>query len=358
MKLRHALAIGTSLMIGLAACSSGQDAAAPAAPSVELAAAEAAYLDGLYQEAQAAGESEVVVYTPFPPALQSVFDAFTDDYPGITVTPVAIAGPPMQARLRAEADSGSPQADLVFMGQSDTVPLRDSDLFEPFAPELAAELPSEYRGPDDLWQMPISHTTVIPYNNRTVDEADLPQTWADLTDPRWSGLLGSGDLAAGTSGTVSALAILYIKGVVDDAWLERAAQLQPTIYPSSGALIQGVATGQSAIALPQGNPSSYTAVLQGAPIGRALLAEGMPSFGLGLAVTRGAPNPTAARLLDAYFFSAKAQAVAATTGLTPTMPGAPVPPGLEDAELLVLSAEETQQQFIPAIEHVASTISG
>jgi iron(III) transport system substrate-binding protein len=354
MKRRQFLALGTALIFTTAGCGS---AAQPSASTEKLGASEARYLDGLYQKTKKAGDHKVVVYVAFPPAVQPVFDAFAHDYPGITVTPVAISGPPMEARLKAEASSGKVQADLVFLGTSDTIPLRRSGLFEPFAPDIAADLPSDYRGPDDLWQTPIGQATVIPYNTGAVSKNEVPQRWSDLVDHKWTGKLGSGDLAAGTSGTVSALAILYIKGVVDDAWLRKAAQLKPTIYPSTGALIQGIATGQSMIGLPQGNPSAYVAAQKGAPVGRAVLEEGMPSFGLGIAVAKDAPHAAAARLLEAYFFSAKAQEIAASTGLSPTMPGAPVPPGLKGARLLMLTNAEAQNKFVPAIKHVASLFS-
>lgn len=351
MKRRQFLALGTALTLASAGCGSGTK---PSASTKELGTSEAKYLDGLYQKVKKAGDSKVVVYVAFPQAVQPVFDAFSRDYPGITVAPFAIAGPPMEARLKAEAGSGKVQADLVFLGTSDTIPLRPSGLFEPFAPDIAADLPQVYRGPDDLWQTPITQATVIPYNTGSVSKSDVPRSWSDLVDQQWKGKLGSGDLAAGTSGTVSALAILYIKGVIDDAWLRKAAQLRPTIYPSTGALIQGIATGQSTVGLPQGNPSAYVAAQKGAPVGRAVLAEGMPSFGLGIAVTKDAPHAAAAQLLDAYFFSAKAQELAASTGLSPTMPGAPVPPGLKGARLLTLTNKETQDRFVSAIKHVAS----
>lgn len=290
--------------------------------------------------------------------MQPIFDAFAKEYPGITVTPVAIAGPSMQARLHAEAQSGKVQADLVFLGASDTVPLRNSHLFEPFAPDIAANLPAEYRGPDNLWQTPITQATVVSYNTSAVASDAVPHTWADMVADRWRGKIGTGDLTAGTNGTVSTLAIAYLKGVIDDAWMRKAAKLRPTTYPSTGGVIQGVATGQSAISLPHGNPSAYTAAQQGAPVGRAILTEGMPSFGLSVAVAKNAPHPAAARLLEAYFFSAKAQEITASAGLSPTMPGAPVPPGLEKAKLLELTNDETQNKFLPAIRHVASIFKG
>jgi iron(III) transport system substrate-binding protein len=350
MKLRTWLTLGTALL-ALTACSSSPT---PAGSTKPLSADESTYLSGLYKQAKAAGNTKVVVYVAYPPAVQPIFDAFAKDYPGITVTPVAIAGPTMQARLQAEAQSGKVQADLVFMGVSDTVPLRNSHLFEPFAPDIAAHLPAEYRGPDNLWQTPMTQATVVSYNTTTVASDAVPHTWADVVASRWRGKIGTGDLTAGTSGTVSALAIAYLKGVIDDAWMRKAAALRPTIYPSTGGVIQGIATGQSDISLPHGNPSAYVAAQQGAPIGRAILAGGMPSFGLPVAITKSAPHAGAARLLDAYLFSAKAQEITASAGLSPTMPGAPVAPGLEKAKLLVLTNEETQSKFLPAIRHVAS----
>jgi iron(III) transport system substrate-binding protein len=355
MKLRTWLTLGTALLFTLTACGSSPT---PAGSTKPLSAAESSSLGGLYKQAKAAGNSKVIVYVAYPPAVQPIFDAFAKDYPGITVTPVAIAGPAMQARLQAEAQSGKVQADLAFLGASDTVALRKSHLFEPFAPDTRASLPAEYRGPDNLWQTPITQATVVAYNTSAVAKSAVPRTWADVVASRWKGKIGSGDLTAGTSGTVSALAILYLKGVIDDAWIRKAAELRPTIYPSTGGVIQGVATGQSAITLPQGNPSAYVAAQQGAPVGRAILTEGMPSFGLSVAVTKNAPHPAAARLLEAYFFSAKAQEITASAGLSPTMPGAPVPPGLEKAKLLVLTNEETQNKFLPAIRHVASIFKG
>lgn len=354
MRFPKRLLIAVLALASVAACSNG---ASPSAPAARSAAASSPYLSDLYQKAQDAGQTEIVNYNAFPPAIQPVFDAFEEDFPGMTVKSVATAGAPMQARLQAEASSGSPQADLVFMGISDVNALKDKGLFEPFTPENAAMLPAEYRGPGDMWLSPQAQASVVPVNATKVSEADAPKTWQDLTDPRWRGQMGSGDLGASTSGTVTALSILYLKGIIDDNWLRAAAANNPTIYPSTGAVIQGVATGQSSMALPQGNPSAYAAEKQGAPIRRLVMAEGLPTFGLPVAITKDCPHREAAQLLQAYLFTERAQQLIAEAGALPTMPGAPLPAGLEGAKFQVLSADQADNQLQPTLEKVSQAFS-
>jgi ABC-type Fe3+ transport system substrate-binding protein len=350
MKRLKLITVGVLASLTLAACgSSGSNFAEEGSDSGST------YLDGLYDEAKKANDTKLTIYTAFPPVLEPLLKAFEKKFPGIKTSTVAIAGPPMHSRLAAEAKSGV-KADVVFLATTDTIALKDSDLFQPFLPENAKELPAEFRGPNDEYLAALAQMSVLPYNTKSIKKA--PTSWGELSDATFAGKIGAGDLTTITAGTPLTLAVMYIKGVIDDDWLRSVARLKPTQFPSTGAVIQAVSNGQVSLALPQGNPSVVAAESQGAPIKRAILSEGMASFGLPSAITKGAPNDKAAELFQAYMLSPEAQASFAAGGASPTMPGSPDPKGLEGAKLLVLSNDEVLNDLQPTLKKISDAFNG
>lgn len=337
---------------GLAACGGGDAGDAEAA--TPRAGGES--LDQLYERATSRGEDRVNLYNPFPPGYERLVEAFEQRFPDIEVAQTALGGTQLAARLRAEVSSGRQEADVVTSGVIDFLPLADEDVFTPYSPDSASELPAEHRGPDDWVLAPQLQIGITPYNTDAVASDDAPSSWQDLADPRWHGVIGSGDLEQATSGTLLYLSVLYAEGIIDDAWLEAVKANAPTVYPSSGALSQAVATGQSDITLVQSNTSPYLAELDGAPIARPVMDEGNPALQQPVGVVRGAPHPNAAKLLAAWFFTEEAQGIFVEAGAFGAMPGSPKPVGLEDARLIVTSLAELGSQLPPAVEAVQEVL--
>src|SRR5438876_6505394 len=89
-------------------------------------------------------------------------------------------------RLIAEAKS--PQADVFWSGD----PVRpfllvQRGLVEPYVSPNAAAIPAAFKAADGTWTGFAARARVLLVNTTRVDEAAMPRSIVDLTNPHWSG---------------------------------------------------------------------------------------------------------------------------------------------------------------------------
>jgi iron(III) transport system substrate-binding protein len=87
---------------------------------------------------------------------------------------------------RVRSEKANPQAD-VWYGGPNTIFARAAreGLLAPFRPGRSAAIPSESRGPGDLYFGLYRTPAVLVYNAAAIPAADAPRDWDDLLDPRW-----------------------------------------------------------------------------------------------------------------------------------------------------------------------------
>jgi iron(III) transport system substrate-binding protein len=147
---------------------------------------------------------KVVIYTPFPEItskqLKHAFEART----GIRVVQVNDGTTRLQGRLRAERSR--PVAD-VWYGGGGIVPFiaaAEDGLLESYVPAGYQEMPQErgnlvLRDRDFRWTGMCIIALGYAYNPKVLPPGDVPQTWDDLTDPKYRGKIEMWD--PGVSGT-------------------------------------------------------------------------------------------------------------------------------------------------------------
>jgi iron(III) transport system substrate-binding protein len=151
-------------------------------------------------EAVAASETSsggsVTVYSPNPAdALNTAVKEFQEKT-GITVNVVGAGTGELLKRIKAE--SANPLGDVMYGGGADSLSAY-SDYFESYiSPETNAFDPG-YIDPGGKWTGISPLPMVIIYNKNLVSEADAPQSWADLTDPKWKGKIAYADPTASGS---------------------------------------------------------------------------------------------------------------------------------------------------------------
>ncbi len=317
-------ALGASLAVtvalGLAACGEPEAAAEPLPDD--------ATIEQLYDAAKK--EGEVVIYGPTQDQYAGVYEKFEKDYPGVTVTEVDIFGTELDSRLDAETAAGGPDVDLIHEGVADVARRAQDGLFAAYLPTSPADIPAERIGEDDRWVV-VSRGLYGPiYNTDEVAEEEVPTTWADLTDEKWSGRVGTSDPAQ-PGGTTQSLAAAFDAEAIDEGWLsDLNDRVAPRNYPSIAAVVQAVVTGEIDLGL----VASYGTVVQkqneGAPIAFQALENGSFMLDFGVGVVDGSPHPNAGRLLASWLLSDAGQAaIAEVTYEFGSMPDAPLPPGAE-----------------------------
>jgi len=287
-------------------------------------------LKALYDQARAARQTQVVVYTPYG-NLQPVWNKFAGTYPGITVQPAVISGggAPLLARTRAEAASGNYIGDIVLSGLGDINTLIAEDRLERDEPPQAATLDAQFKDPAGRYQIPFHTLFTIVYNPNLIKESELPASFDEAIGSKWAGRYGHARFTGAAAPDLVGTILSYNNALTDDQLRQLKANAQ--VSPTAIALLTNVAQGRVAFGL--WGPTQNVRRLQqdGAPLKIHFLPDSAVVMGPGLALLKNAPNQHAARLLKAWLLSEAGQAAlgqeASSYGTQPT---APTPEGLPD----------------------------
>lgn len=302
-----------------------------AALSLTAAAAQADSLDSLYAKAKQAGETQVVLYTPYG-HLQSVFDAFAQAYPGIAVQPAVISGggAPLVGRIAAEAASGNHAGDLVLSGMGDIATLTADGRLEPDTPDEAAALDPQYKDANGLFQVPFTTLFTLVYNTTLLKEEQLPKTLDEAVGKGWAGRFGYTRYTGAAAPDLVGATLAHNDAITDEQL--KAIKANGQVAPTAAQLLTHVAQGRVAFGL--WGPTQNVGNLQrdGAPIKVKYLADSAVTFGPGLSLLRKAPHPNAARLFKGWLLGTAGQTALTRASSYGTRAGAPVPPDLPALE--------------------------
>ncbi|MGH7409158.1 MAG: ABC transporter substrate-binding protein [Candidatus Methylomirabilales bacterium] len=221
---------------------------------------------------------------------------------GIGVT--LLTGKAGELARRIELERGNPHGD-VFLGTAAGITeiLRQRGLLEPYASPYAREIPEEFRAADHAWVGITGRVRVLIYNTDRVKAAEAPESYFDLTAPRWRGQVAVASLGERT--TVSWLAALMaLKGeAATRQYVDALRANGLKVLKNNTEVRKAVAGGEVAVGITnhyyyllqlQENPRSPIAIVypdQG-PTGM-----GTPVFSITAGIIRGARHLAEARAL-------------------------------------------------------------
>lgn len=175
-----------------------------------------------------------------------LFEQFTADT-GIAVE-VKYADSAELALLISEEGERSP-ADLFFAQSPGSVGfLAEQGALTPLADDVTGLVDEQYRAQDGTWVGITARQRVLVYNADEVDEADLPSSVKDLTDPQYSGQVG----VAPENGSFQDFVTAFRALEGDDAaraWLEGMAANDAPNYPKNSAIVEAVGRGEITMGL-------------------------------------------------------------------------------------------------------------
>jgi len=337
MKLRHtAAALAGIAVLAITACSSPAPSPTPTAAPVAsdyddatLAAlggdANAAYLDGLYAEAVAAGQKTITVYGITATSSASLYAAFSARYPDITVNHVTIFGAELQSKIAAEQATGQYTVDNVSVSGADAVFVSDNDYVEEIDVPAAEALDERYKPAGETLFGGNTYLYTLSYNTDLMDEADVPTTFEELADSEWKGKIGMYDPLAGPTGFIAAA---IDDGKLKESYLDDIKDLDPVIFPSERDLFTAVSTGQVQMGL--GNYVRGQAFLDVDSLPVAFVAgfeDGVSDGVFYRGTVKNAPNELASNLLVNWWLTPEAQELISIQGQYGLMPDAPAVPG-------------------------------
>lgn len=158
---------------------------------------------------------------------------------------VKYAGTSALATLLLEEGNASP-ADVYFAQDGGALGAVSS-LLDPLPEDIFSRVEPAFRARNNTWVGTSARARVIAYSTK-LNEADVPDSYADLTDPKWRGKIGW----APTNASFHTFVTLLQKTVGDAAaeqWLRDMAANGVRAYPGNREIVSAIASGEIELGL-------------------------------------------------------------------------------------------------------------
>jgi iron(III) transport system substrate-binding protein len=221
---------------------------------------------------------------------------------GIRVSLWRASGEKIVQRALAEARAGRFDVDVVETDGAQMEILYRERQFAPFFSPSAADIPAHIIPAHKSYVPTRLSLYVLVYNTLLVPPAEVPKSYEDLLDPKWSGRLGIE--AADVPWFASVVKAMGVEKGLD--YFRKLAANRPSVRTGHTLLAELVASGELALAPDAHIQGVARLKARGAPVDWKPLqpAFGQPSS---VAVTRRAPHPHAALLFADFILSKEGQ---------------------------------------------------
>lgn len=333
MLMRHnRMSVSALALLGsaglLVACS--EPAAEDSADSTTAAQSETT--------AAARGEKvTITVYTSEPEEkVDEINQAFMAEHPDIEVQVYRAGTGDLNARIAAEKESGSIEADVLWAADAATFEgYKDSGDLAPLAGLDVSELIDEAQDDSGYYVGTRIIPTVIAYNTSIIDEAQAPQSWADLLDPKYRDQLVMPDPAVSGAAAFNA-SVWKNDSQLGEEWITALGENRPMIAQSNGPTSQEIAAGSR----PVGVVVDYLVrdlAAAGSPIATVYPTEGAPYITEPAGIFADSQQQEAALKYIEFLISAQGQHIAVEQAYLPVRTDVGTPagtPALADIALM------------------------
>ncbi len=316
MKKTIALLLAAVMALSLCACGGGggnesqaPESQAPASQAPESQAPESQAPADPMEEliAAAKAEGELVVYGSCEEEyLSAACENFEKLY-GIKTTFQRLSTGEVQAKI--EEENGKPSADVWFGGTTDPYNVVASEgLLEAYQAQNASHLTgSQFQDKDGYWYGIYKGILGFMVNKDELARMELeaPKDWADLTDPKYQGLIWLSNY--NTAGTAKLVINTMIQKYGHDEGIQYLVDLDKNIevYTKSGSgPSKNVGTGECVIGIGFLHDGITQIVDNGYENVELVIPSSGTSFEIGAtAIFKGCTHPNAAKLWIEYALS-------------------------------------------------------
>ncbi|MDR6873726.1 iron(III) transport system substrate-binding protein [Bosea sp. BE125] len=287
-----------------------------------------------------AAEGKLVLYTSQPNTdAQQTIDAFKALYPKVEVSFVRDGTPRVMAKLRAEIEAGSPQADVLLIADSVTMEglKQEGRLLAHDAADVSA-YPAGIHDPQKMWFSTKLITTGIVYNSKA---ALKPTSWADLTKPEVKNLLA---MPSPLNSGAALIHTMTLAGNLSGGWryYEQLRDNGALAAGGNGDILRQVATGEKLY----GMIVDFMPIREkakGAPVEFVFPSEGVSAVGEPVAILKSTKNPQAAKAFVDFLISREGQALALRQGYVAAHPDVALPAGYPTRDAIKLMPFDAAQ---------------
>lgn len=292
--------------------------------------------------AKAKQEGAVTLYSISPtPLVQAIADRFTKAY-GIKVNIFRAGGAEIEQKLYLEMRTSRVVADVIEIGDPTAINvIAKRGGIASFTPANAADLEAGLVDAQGRWVTIGLNVFPIIYNKDKVAAADAPKSYKDLADPKWKGRIVLASPNYGSTQTT------LVKGLIElNGWklIEDLRANEPQVARGFPDLENVIATGERTVGIDI-SIRMINAIKHGEPLGVVFPADGTVAAQDILAITRAAPHPNAARLLEAFYLTDDMQKFLSDEATFPVKPSGGSPAGLpklEDQKFHFINIDELE----------------
>ncbi len=263
--------------------------------------------------AAAEKEGKVVWYTAVDVKVaEGLAKVFREQYPKIQLDVERSGSERVFQRINQEYQANIKNVDVVNSSDaSHFLFWKQQKLLAAHTPPDAQKFPSQYRDPDGFYHVWRATLCVMGYNTNLVKESEAPGSYADLLDPKWKGKLVkahpsySGTVLTGTFALAKVLGWDYFEKLSKQG----VQQLQSTTAPP-----KSIASGERAVMVDGNEYNMFIEIDAKSPVKVIYAKEGTPFVTSPTAIFAGAPHPNAARVLQNFLYTARAQQLLVDAG--------------------------------------------
>ncbi|CAN5748064.1 extracellular solute-binding protein [soil metagenome] len=156
-----------------------------------VARAQANHLATLHEAAKKEGELTWYCVPQTSEVAERMGHTFTARYPGIKVNVVRTTAQVAFQRLNQDLKAGSPNCDVFTSTDlAHYVDLKGRNLLVKYTPAAVVHQDKRVQNldPDGYFHASSCFMMGLIYNTAKVKAADIPRSWMDLADPKWSGV--------------------------------------------------------------------------------------------------------------------------------------------------------------------------
>jgi iron(III) transport system substrate-binding protein len=263
--------------------------------------------------AAAEKEGKVVWYTAVDVKVaENIAKTFREQYPKIELDVERSGSERVFQRINQEYQSNIKAVDVVNSSDaSHFLFWKQQKWLTPHTPPDVQKFAAQYKDPEGYYAVWRATLSPIAYNTNLVKDADAPRGYQDLLDPKWKGKLVkahpsySGTSLTGTYALSKALGWDYF----DKLSKNGVQQLQSTTAPP-----KSIASGERAVMVDGNEYNMFIEIDNKSPVKIVYAKEGTPFVTSPTAIFAAAPHPNAARVLQNFLYTAKAQQILVNDG--------------------------------------------
>ncbi|MGJ4849732.1 extracellular solute-binding protein [Bacillota bacterium Meth-B3] len=209
------------------------------------------------------------------------------------------------------AEKSSPLCDMVYLGITFGIRAEGEDVLQSYKHGYFDQIDSALKNADGLYSTVHYGSIAILVNTEVLGDLPIPQSWADLLDPKYKGMIGMLDPTAAAVGYSASIAVNEaMGGSLDnfDPAIEYFKKLNENdvVYPMQTSTAK-LLKGEIPILIDADFNGYGLKYAQNGPIEVVIPQEGSLKIPYVIGMVKDCPNPDNARALIDYLFSVDGQ---------------------------------------------------